>query len=161
MATAATAGELLLGKIIPYFLLGLFSVTVCLVLALFLFHVPFRGSFFALYALSAVFLLPALGLGFLISAGTKNQFLASQIGLLAGFLPSYLLSGFIFEINAMPGIIRTLTLAVPARHLVPSMQTVFLAGDVWEMFLPAMTVLFGMGALLLLMVARMTKKRIG
>jgi ABC-2 type transport system permease protein len=91
MATPVTATELLAGKIVPYFILGLTSMTLCVVIAVLLFGVPFRGSLPALYALSAAFLVPALGQGLLISAATKNQFLASQAALISAFLPAFLL----------------------------------------------------------------------
>jgi ABC-type multidrug transport system, permease component len=160
MATPVSAAELLMGKILPYFVLALAAMTLCVGLAVFLFGVPFRGSLVALYALSAAFLLPALGQGLLISAVTKNQFLASQLALMSGFLPAFLLSGFLFEINSMPGPIQWLTLIVPARYLIPSLQTVFLAGDIWSMFLPAIAVMAGMGLVLFVLAARNTAKRI-
>ncbi len=160
MATPVTAWELLAGKIVPYFLLGLASMSLCVGLAVFLFGVPFRGSVGALYALSAAFLMPALGQGLLISAVTKNQFLASQVALLSGFLPSFLLSGFIFEINSMPLPIQYITMIVPARYLIPSLQSVFLAGDIWPMFLRSMLILIGFGLALFAIAIRKTAKRI-
>lgn len=161
MATPVTAAELLAGKILPYFILGLASMTLCVLLAVFLFGVPFRGSVLALYALSATFLIPALGQGLLISAATKNQFLASQLALISAFLPAFLLSGFLFEINSMPTVIQWITFIVPARYLIPSLQTVFLAGDIWPMFVHAIAVMLLIGAILFLLAARSTKKRIG
>lgn len=161
MATPVTALELLAGKILPYFILGLASMTLCLLLAIFVFAVPFRGSILALYALSASFLVPALGQGLLISAVTKNQFLASQLALISAFLPAFLLSGFLFEINSMPRIIQWLTTIVAARYLIPSLQTVFLAGDIWPMFLNAIAVMLIIGAVLFALAARSTRKRIG
>ncbi|WFU11928.1 ABC transporter permease (plasmid) [Rhizobium sp. CB3090] len=160
MATPVTAAELLAGKLLPYFLLGLTSMTICVLLAVFLFGVPFRGSVLALYSLSAVFLMPALGQGLLISAATKNQFLASQLALISAFLPAFLLSGFLFEINSMPTVIQWITFIVPARYLIPSLQTVFLAGDIWPMFLQAIAVMFAIGCIFFLLAARSTKKRI-
>jgi ABC-2 type transport system permease protein len=160
MATPVTAFELLAGKLLPYFLLGLASMTLCVLLAVFLFGVPFRGSVAALYALSAVFLMPALGQGLLISATTKNQFLASQLALITAFLPAFLLSGFLFEINSMPKVIQWITFIVPARYLIPSLQTVFLAGDIWPMFLRAIAVMFSIGCVFFLLAARSTRKRI-
>jgi ABC-2 type transport system permease protein len=160
MATPVTAAELLLGKLVPYFLLGLVSMTLCVVTAVLLFGVPFRGSVLALYAISSAFLLPALGQGLLISAGTKNQFLASQLALLSAFLPTFLLSGFLFEIGSMPRPIQWLTVIVPARYLIPSLQTVFLAGDLWPMFLRNIAVLLVYGAIFLALAARTTRKRL-
>lgn len=161
MATPVTAAELLAGKILPYFVLGLLSMTLCVLLAVFVFQVPFRGSIFALYALSAAFLVPSLGQGLLISAATKNQFLASQLALLSGFLPAFLLSGFLFEINSMPRVIQWFTAIVPARYLIPSLQTVFLAGDIWPMFGRAIAVMLLIGSVFFVLAARSTRKRIG
>ncbi|MBB2754153.1 UNVERIFIED_ORG: ABC-2 type transport system permease protein [Rhizobium aethiopicum] len=161
MATPVTAVELLTGKILPYFLLGLTSMTLCVLLAVFLFGVPFRGSVAALYALSAAFLIPALGQGLLISTATKNQFLASQLALISAFLPAFLLSGFLFEINSMPAVIQWITFIVPARYLIPSLQTVFLAGDIWPMFGKAIAVMLAIGAVMFVLAARSTRKRIG
>lgn len=160
MATPVNPGEILLGKFIPYFILGVLSMTICLLTALFLFDLPFHGSIPALYAISCAFLLPSMGLGLLISAVTKNQFLASQAGMLAGFLPTFLLSGFVFEINSMPRAIRLATAIVPARYMIPSLQSVFLAGDIWPMFLRAIVILICMGVVLLAFVVRKTRKRI-
>ncbi|ACI56269.1 ABC-2 type transporter [Rhizobium leguminosarum bv. trifolii WSM2304] len=161
MATPVTAVELLTGKILPYFLLGLTSMTLCVLLAVFLFGVPFRGSVAALYALSAAFLIPALGQGLLISTATKNQFLASQLALISAFLPAFLLSGFLFEINSMPPVIQWITFIVPARYLIPSLQTVFLAGDIWPMFAKAIAIMLAIGAVMFVLAARSTRKRIG
>jgi ABC-2 type transport system permease protein len=161
MATPVTAAELLAGKVLPYFILGLASMTLCVLLAIVLFGVPFRGSVLALYTLSAAFLMPALGQGMLISAVTKNQFLASQLALISGFLPAFLLSGFLFEIDSMPRVIQWITLIVPARYLIPSLQTVFLGGDVWRLFLPNIAILLCAGAFLFLLAAHSTQKRIG
>ena len=160
MATPVTAVELLAGKILPYFVLALASMTLCVLVAVFLFALPFRGSVIALYLLSASCLMPALGQGLLISAATKNQFLASQLALLSAFLPAFLLSGFLFEINSMPYVIQLVTAIVPARYLIPSLQSVFLAGDIWPMFLHAMAVMLGIGTIMFILAARSTRKRI-
>lgn len=160
MATPASAAELLLGKLIPYFLLGLMSMTLCVLTAVWLFEIPFRGSVLALYAICSAFLLPALGQGLLISAGTKNQFLASQLALLSAFLPTFLLSGFLFEIDSMPRVIQWITVIVPARYLIPSLTTLFLAGDLWPLFFRNISVLLAFGALFLALAARTSKKRI-
>jgi ABC-2 type transport system permease protein len=160
MATPVTAAELLAGKLLPYFLLGLTSMTLCVLVAVFVFGVPFRGSVLALYALSASFLLPALGQGLLISAATKNQFLASQLALLSAFLPTFLLSGFLFEIASMPKVIQWVSIIVPARYLIPSLHTVFLAGDIWPFFLHNIAVMLAFGVGLLALAARTTRKRL-
>lgn len=160
MATPVTVTELLAGKILPYFILGLISMTLCVLLAVWVFGVPFRGSVIALYALSASFLMPALGQGLLISSVTKNQFLASQLALISAFLPAFLLSGFLFEIDSMPKVIQIITYIVPARYLIPSLQTVFLAGDVWPMFAKSIAIMLFIGFLLFTVAARNSRKRI-
>jgi len=160
MATPIGMAEFILTKVVPYFILALCSMTLCTLLAITLFGVPFRGSPFALLAISAVFLLPALGQGLLISAATKNQFVATQIALLTAFLPTMLLSGFLFEIASMPKVIRGLTYLVPARYLIPQLQTVFLAGDDWGLYLPNMAALLGFGAFFFAIAIRVTRRRV-
>jgi ABC-2 type transport system permease protein len=160
MATPVTAIELLAGKLLPYFVLGLGSMVMCTTIAVWLFGVPFRGSVLALFSLSIAFLAPALGQGLLISAATKNQFVASQVALLTGFLPGFLLSGFLFEIDSMPLPIRLVTRIVPSRYFVPSLQTVFLVGDVWPQFVRDIAVMSAMGVFFFLLAARSTQKRI-
>lgn len=160
MATPVGMGEFLLTKVVPYFVLGLFSMALCSVLAVTLFQVPFRGSIIALVAISAVYLIPALGQGLLISSIFKSQFVASQVALLTAFLPTLLLSGFVFEIPSMPRIIQALTYLVPARYLIPQLQTVFIAGDDWGLFLPNMAILLLFGAVLFFFCVRATQRRI-
>jgi ABC-2 type transport system permease protein len=146
MATPISMAEFIASKVIPYFLLAQCSMALCAVIGVWVFGVPFRGSILALLAISSAFLMPALGLGLFISAATKNQFVASQAALLSAFLPTFLLSGFIFEIGSMPWPIQALTYIVPARYLIPSLETVFLAGDQWGLILPniGIMLLFGM-----------------
>ena len=160
LATPVSRVELLVSKILPYFLLGMSSLVLCALAAVFVFDVPFRGSVFALAAVAAAFLVPALGQGLLISAVTKNQFVAAQLALFTGFLPATLLSGFIFEISAMPLPIRTVTTFIPARYFVSSLQTLFLAGDVWSVLWPAILKMLAVGAFFLMLTWLATPKRI-
>jgi ABC-2 type transport system permease protein len=160
MATPVTAAELLAGKLLPYFGLGLGSMAMCVTLAVTLFDVPFRGSAAALLALSVAYLCPALGQGLLISAATKNQFVASQLALITGFLPAFLLSGFLFEIDSMPVVIQWISRIVPCRYLVPSLQTVFLAGDQWALFGRNIAAMLVIGALFFAAAAKNTQKRL-
>ncbi len=120
------------------------------------FGVPFRGSVWALMAISSAYLGVMLALGLLISTLAKNQFAASQAALIAGFLPAFELSGFIFEIDSMPAPIRLLASILPPRYFVSSMQTLFLAGDVPSVLVPNALVLLAMAAVLFaaLVVAR-------
>lgn len=158
MATPISMAEFIASKVIPYFLLALASMTLCTVIAIWIFGVPFRGSLFALYAVASAFLMPALGLGLFISSATKNQFVASQVALLSAFLPTFLLSGFIFEISSMPWPIQALTYVVPARYLIPALETVFLAGDQWGLLLPNIGIMLGFGCIFFLMSFRVTRR---
>jgi len=145
-ATPLTRGQILIGKTLPYFLLAMVSMLVCVLTALILFHLPLRGSLLALALVSAVFLVPALGQGLLISVTMKSQMAAAQLGLMTGFMPAMMLSGFLFDIHSMPAWLRLITLAIPARYMNISLQTVFLAGDIWAVLLPNMLFMLVVGA---------------
>ena len=160
MATPITIHELLVGKLLPYYLLGMASMFLTLFVSVVVFHVPFRGSFPVLCLVATVFLFAALGLGLLISTLARNQFVASQIALLTAFLPSFLLSGFIFEIASMPWPIQILTRIISARYFVSSLQTLFLAGDIWAELIPDMLAMLAIAAVLIAVTARNTVKRL-
>lgn len=160
LSTPASVLEILIGKLLPYFVLGMLATLGSAALATFVFDVPLRGSLLALLTLTAVFLIPALGQGLLISSVTKNQFLASQIALFSGFLPAFLLSGFLFEIDAMPLPIQLITYLIPARYFVSSLQTVFLAGDVWSVFLPDLFAMLVIGMFFFAIAKRKTRKNL-
>jgi ABC-2 type transport system permease protein len=128
ISTPVTAMEIMLGKLAPYFVIGMFDVAVCAFLAIAWFHVPFRGSFFTLTLASALFMIVVLALGFLISVLAKNQFAASQIALLITFLPAFLLSGFLFAIEQMPPALQWITRILPARYYVSALKKIFLKG---------------------------------
>ena len=136
MATPVTISELLIGKFVPYLVLGMGSMAVCVFIAVVAFAVPFRGSYFVLALVTAAFLWAALGMGLLISTVGKTQFVASQAALIASFLPAFILSGFVFDIASMPWPIRMLTYALPARYFVSCLQTLFLAGNIWALIWP-------------------------
>jgi ABC-2 type transport system permease protein len=128
ISTPVTAMEIMLGKLAPYFVIGMFDVAVCAFLAVAWFHVPFRGSFAALSLSSALFMIVVLALGFLISVLAKNQFAASQIALIITFLPAFLLSGFLFAIEQMPPALQWITRILPARYYVSVLKRIFLKG---------------------------------
>ena len=136
MSTPIRISEMLLGKLIPYFLLGLGSMILCVMPSILIFKVPFRGSFGVLFLSTSAFLLAALAQGFLISSTTRNQFVSCQIALMLGFLPAFVLSGFIFEISSMPWPIRIFTYILPPRYFVTILQSSFLSGTSWELLLP-------------------------
>lgn len=158
MATPVRMGEFIASKIVPYFVLAIASMALCTVVAMLMFQVPFRGSWFALVVISAAFLMPSLGLGLFISSATKNQFVASQMALLTSFLPTMMLSGFLFEISAMPVPIQALTYLVPARYFIPCLQSVFMAGDIWGLFLPNIAIMLVFGAVFFLLSFRVTRR---
>lgn len=134
--TPVTMTEILLGKLIPYFILGMGGMALAVAMAHFLFAVPLRGSLWLLIATSALFLLVALGMGLLISIVARNQFVAGQVAIIVTFLPAFLLSGFIFDIASMPAAVQVITHVIAARYYVAILQTVFLAGNVWSVVLP-------------------------
>ena len=146
LATPVTPGELLVGKVVPYFALGMIAMALSVTITVFGFGVPFRGSVLALLGVSSAYLLVMLGLGLLISTVMKNQFAASQAAIISAFLPAFELSGFIFEIDSMPAPIRWLTRVLPARYFVSSLQTIFLTGDVPSVLVPNSLVLLIMAA---------------
>lgn len=160
LSTPASVVEILVGKLLPYFVLGMLSTLGAAALSIVVFGVPLRGSLPALLALSAMFMVPALGQGLLISSLARNQFLASQIALFSGFLPAFILSGFLFEIDAMPAPIRVLTWVIPARYFVSSLKTVFLAGDIWAVFLPDLAAMAAIGVFFFVAAKRATRKNL-
>lgn len=135
MSTPVTISELIAGKLIPYFILGLISMAMCVTIAVLFYNVPLRGSILVLGIVSSVFLVSALGMGLLISTLARNQFVAAQAAMVAAFLPSFILSGFIFEISSMPFVIQWVTYIVPARYFVTCLQTLFLVGNVWPLII--------------------------
>ena len=160
LATPVRKIDMILGKLLTYYLLGMGSMLLCTLIAVFLFGVPFRGSVFAMFLVSSVFLCVVLGQGYLISTVTKNQFLASEASLVLAFLPNYILSGILFEISSMPPPIRALTYIFPARYYVTSLQTVFLAGDVWPLLIKSMVCMSIIGAVVLAATIVKTPRRL-
>jgi drug efflux transport system permease protein len=159
-ATPLTRGQILIGKTLPYFVLAMVSMAVCVLTALLLFQLPLRGSFLTLGLVSAVFLVPALGQGLLISVTMRTQMAAAQLGLMTGYLPAMMLSGFLFDIHSMPPWLQAITLLIPARYMNVSLQTVFLAGDLWSVLIPNMLFMLAVGALFFGLTWRRLHKRL-
>ena len=111
-------------------------------------------------AATAVFLLAALGQGLLISSVARNQFVASQLAVISGFLPAFLLSGLVFEIDSMPEPVQWLTHVVQARYFVTVLRTLFLTGDVWSLIAPNLAAILVIAAVFLGLSARLTRKRL-
>ncbi len=152
--------ELLLGKILPYFVLGMLGMVLSVVVGATLFHVPFRGSMGALMVLSALFMLASMGFGLFISAAIRVQFVAAQISILAGFLPALFLSGLIFDLESTPGFIQVISYVVPAKYFVTISHTLFMAGDIWPVLLPNALALLVMAAVFITLAFRKITKRL-
>lgn len=152
--------EILLAKLVPYFVLGMGGMAASVALAVGLFEVPLKGSFWVLTTASALFMLTALGMGLLISSFARNQFVAGQIAIIVTFLPAFILSGFVFDIHSMPDMVQFVTHIVAARYLVAILQSVFLAGDVWSVILPNAAALLVMAIIFLGLARAMARKRL-
>jgi ABC-2 type transport system permease protein len=127
-ATPVGRLEVVFGKLIPYLVIGIFDVAVTVLAGIIIFGVPLRGSVLLLAIMTLLFLMGALGLGIFISAVLKSQVLATQVALVATYLPALLLSGFLFDINAMPALLQVITLVVPARYFVTVTRGILLKG---------------------------------
>ena len=128
ISTPIKGWELVTGKLLPYFLIGLLDVALAVFMGEFLFQVPLRGSVALLFSVAAIFLAGALSLGLLISIVTKSQLLASQLAMVLTFLPSFLLSGFMYAISNMPKPIQIVTYVIPARYFVALLKGIYLKG---------------------------------
>jgi ABC-2 type transport system permease protein len=160
LATPASVPEFLIGKVVPNFLLGCVAMVISVIFAFGIFHVPMRGSALTLILATTAFLLVALSVGLLISTVARSQFIASQIAMLASFLPGLFFSGFIFEIASMPAPLRAFSALVPARYFVSALQTIFLAGDIAEVLVPKILILLFMSAAVMLLTARNSRMRL-
>jgi ABC-2 type transport system permease protein len=156
--TPVRATEIVISKLVPYFVVGLLGLIMCLLSAKFLFTVPIRGSLTLIVLTSMLYLLVALGTGLLISAATRNQFLASQIALVVSFLPALMLSGFIFDLRSVPAAIRYISRVLPATYYVEALQTLFLAGNVAGLLLRDCAIL-AVAAAALLVFARLNIRK--
>lgn len=159
-STPVTIPEILLGKFLPYFVLGMAGMGISVLMGHYLFEVPLRGSLFVLTVTSALFLTTALGMGLVISTVSKNQFVAGQIAIVFTFLPAFILSGFIFDIHSMPLFIRILTHIIPASYYVTILQSLFLAGDIPGVVWPNAAALLLFAIFLFAVLFRISRKRI-
>ena len=160
LSTQVTRSELLLSKLIPYYFLGMFAMALCMAVAVWVLGVPYRGSLPILLLISSLFLASTLGMGLLISTLTRNQFNAAMVALNAAFLPAIMLSGFIFEIDSMPVFIQVVTYFIPARYFVSSLQTLFLAGDIYLVLLTDFLLLIASAILFIGLTALKTRRRL-
>jgi len=128
ISTPVKVPELIIGKLIPYFCIAFLDVIIAVLMGQFLFHVPLRGNVFMIFASSIIFLIGALSLGMVISIATKTQLLASQVALVATFLPTFLLSGFSFDIANMPIVLQAISRVIPATYFIKILKGIYLKG---------------------------------
>lgn len=147
-------------KLAPYIVIGGIDLIMCLLAAKYLFQVPMRGSLWIIIVSSLLYLIVSLGLGLLISATTRNQFAASQMALLASFMPAMMLSGFVFDLRNMPVIIQIISQALPATHFMGLIKTLFMAGDYWPDILKSCAILTIYTTVLIVLTRRLLIKNL-
>lgn len=160
LSTPLTRAELIMGKFAPYFVIGAVDAVVSVAMGVGLFAVPMRGSWLALTAVIAVFLIGTMALGLWISAAARNQLVANQIALLATFLPAFLLSGFAFDIASMPLPLRVLTHLVPARYLITLLRGIFLKGVGPELLVKETAFLTVFGVVMIILAVRACRTKL-
>lgn len=152
--------ELVLAKLAPYIVIGGIDLIMCLLAAKYLFQVPMRGSLWIIIVSSLLYLIVSLGLGLFISATTRNQFAASQMALLASFMPAMMLSGFVFDLRNMPLVIQMISHVLPATHFMGLIKTLFMAGDYWPDILQGCAILALYAVILVALTRRSLAKRL-
>ena len=160
ISTPVKGSEIVLGKLLPYFGLGMLDVLLAVVMGEFLFHVPLRGSVALLFAMAAIFLAGALSFGMAISIVTRSQLLASQLAMVLTFLPSFLLSGFVYAIGNMPVPIQLATRLIPARYFVTLLKGIYLKGVGLEILAVEAGLLTLFGAVMVVLAIAKFKKRL-
>jgi ABC-2 type transport system permease protein len=160
LSTPLRPTEIVLGKLSAFFVLGLTDLLVCLVVGVFVFDVPLRGSVVLLFVSSCLFLFGALCWGVFISASTRSQLLAYQLGVLTSFLPAFLLSGFIYSIQNMPVVIQAFTYIVPARYFVTLLKAIFLKGVGWQVLWVELLFLSAYAILVFVLASRKMRQKI-
>lgn len=148
LSAKVSRGIFLASKYIAYFALGITSMLFSIFMCIVVFKIPFHGSLLVLFGFSSLFLFACLGIGFLISAKLRDQFLASQAALAIGFLPAMMLSGLMFPIKSMPWIFQKLTMILPPRYFVTLIQNEFLCGTIWKIVIENSLFLAVLGSLL-------------
>ncbi len=158
--TPARPLELVLAKLAPYVLIGAIDLVMCLLAAKFVFGVPMRGSLWIIALSSLLYLLVSLALGLAISGAMRNQFAASQVALLASFMPAMMLSGFVFDLRNVPLAIQVISNLLPATHFMGLIKTLFMAGDYWPQILRANATLAVYGVVLVALATRTLAKKL-
>lgn len=152
--------EILIAKIIPYFFVGMLGLFLCLVAAQLLFKVPLHGSLLVLIVSSMIYMFVSLGIGLLISAMTKSQFLASQLAILASFLPAMMLSGFVFDLRNVPTAVQIVGQMLPATYFMQLTKSLFLAGNQWPLIFKNCTILLAYAVVVLGAARIVTRKKL-
>ena len=152
--------EIVLSKLAPYVVVGTIDMVVCLLCARFLFGVPVRGSLVIVMVASLLYLVVSLLIGLAISGVTRNQFAASQMAMLASFMPAMMLSGFVFDLRNVPIAIQVVAQVLPATHFMQLVKTLFLAGTVWPIVAKSCAILSAYALLLAFLTRRMLAKRL-
>ncbi len=160
ITTPLTPIELIIGKLTPYFMIGLLDVAFAVLMGQYLFQVPLRGNAALVFGVTAIFLPGALGMGLLISIMTKSQLLASQLAMVMTFLPAFLLSGFMYSIANMPTVIQGITYLVPSRYFVSILKNIYLKGAGLSIILPEIMILIFFALVLILVANKKLKKRL-
>ena len=128
ISTPVKPAELVIGKLLPYLVIGAADVLIVVFLGRWLFAVPMRGSYLFLGAISFVFLVGGLMIGMLVSITTKSQLLSSQLSIVITYLPAIMMSGFVYPISSMPIPVQILTHIVPARYFIAILKSIYLKG---------------------------------
>jgi len=160
LSTPVRPAEIALGKLSAYFVLGFADMAIALFVALVIFHVPFRGSPWLLLFSSCVYLFGALAWGIYVSAGSRTQLAAYQLGTFTSSLPAFLLSGFIYSIANMPVVVQVIALFVPARYFINIIKGVFLKGIGLEVLWFDLTLLVVYGAVAFWAAARKLRQKV-
>ncbi len=160
LTTKASKLQILIAKYFSYYCLAIFSAAFCTFLSVIIFNVPFRGSYLVYFVTSSLFLFVSIGMGFIISTLTKNQFLASVAAAMFGFLPAIMLSGGLFEISSMPTAIQPLTHLIPATHFIPIIKNLFIAGNIWPIILSESGYLLLYGLAMFILLYHVSKERL-
>jgi len=152
--------ELIFGKFIPYFIIGFFDLILAVVMSLYLFLVPFQGNMILLFISSSIFLVAALMMGIMISITSKSQLLASQVAILTTFIPTFLLSGFMYPIYNMPKPIQLVTYFIPARYYITIIRGIYLKGNGIAVLWPQVLVLCVFACVVVTIAVRKFKKKV-
>lgn len=160
LTTKVTKMDILLSKYIAYYFLTLCSAIFCTFMCVFLFKIPFHGSYLIYFITSSLFIFTALGQGLLISTLSTNQFLASICAATFGLLPSTMLSGMLFEISSMPKFVQLFTYLIPARYFTVCIRNLFNAGNIWGLIIPQSIFMLVFSTLNFILVYRKTKTRL-